>query len=127
MSCLILILASTALRSQMEVGDAYFKLVNEKEVEIVTLPALVKRAKLSWVYTKAVIQEYRENSYLADPFVKHEACLKGWVSLQLEVNGEMFLLSLWAEGLSWSNLDYMKQLYITYGRVFSSSFVSRWF
>jgi hypothetical protein len=117
------------LPKKMEVGVAFLELVEEKGgARHVSVKNVSKRAKVSWYYAKAVMKEYKETDYLTDPFEVHDEILKARATtLHLHVEEEMFLLALRAESPKRPNIDYIKELYETYGRVVSSSFISRWF
>ena len=116
------------LRRKMEVGIAYLELVEEQGIQNVSIQAVAEKAKVGWHFANAIIDEYKATDFLADPFIKHEATIKARAtSLHLHVKEEMFLLSLRAEDATRPNLDYIKNLYETYGRVVSSPFITTWF
>jgi hypothetical protein len=118
------------LPKKMEVGVAFLELVEEKNGEHrVTVKDVAERAKVSWHYANAVMKEYKETDYLADPFQVHDETIKAraTTTLHLNVEEEIYMLALRAEDPKQPNIDYIKELYESYGRMVSSSFITRWF
>ena len=115
------------LPKKMEVGVAYLELLAEKG-DTTTIKDVAEKSKVSWFYANAVVDEYKANGYLDDPTIIHnERNLARNPIQHLSIEEEVFLLSLRAEDAKRPNLDYIKHLHETYGRVVSSSFITRWF
>jgi hypothetical protein len=64
------------LRRKMEVGIAYLELVEEKGEHNVSVTAVAKRARVGWVFAKAIINEYKDNNFLEELSVKMGAGIK---------------------------------------------------
>jgi hypothetical protein len=95
----------------MDVGVDFLELIEEKNgVHRVTVKDVAERANVSWHYANAVMKEYKETDYLADPFEIHDESIKAHVTtLHLNVEEEMmFMLALRAEDPKRSNIDYIK-------------------
>jgi hypothetical protein len=56
------------LPKKMEVRVAYLELVEENGEHRMTVKDVLERAKVSWHYANAIMKEYKESDYLADPF-----------------------------------------------------------
>jgi len=127
-----------------EVGRRY-GIVKKREVALaflrlqatspdpVSIKLLARQAKVGWEYAKSVVLELIANggsiSNLVDPAITyHNKTTKdGNYRCRLSAEEEMFLLSLRAEDGKRPNLSYIHELFVSYGKVVSSSFMSRWF
>jgi hypothetical protein len=122
-----------SLAKKREVALTFFLLREETESFYPTVRSVAKRAKVGWRYADSVIRELGDNgesiANLIDPAIIHhkKTTKDGEYRCFLSPEEEIFILSLRAEDGRTPNLEYIRQLNLSYGRVVSSSFISYWF
>jgi transposase len=121
------------LAKKREVALAFFQLREENPPCDPSVQRVAERAKVGWHYADSVIKELRDNgeslANLIDPAIIHhqKTTNDGEYRCFLSPEEEMFLLSMRAEDGRRPNISYIHQLFLSYGRVVSSSFISLWF
>ena len=111
-----------------EVALEYLRLVNRRGTTRVCISEVAKRSKVSWKFASKVVKEYEESMTLRDPkdeLKENTEARTG--SKLLTIEEEVYLLALRAEDPSRTNLEYIQCLQSTYGRLVSSSFITKWF
>jgi hypothetical protein len=121
------------LGKKREVALAFLQLKDELWPSYPTITDVAKQARVGWNYANRVVGELREKgeslAHLSDPAVTHyeKTSRDGVYHSFLTPEEEMFLLSLRAEDGRRPNISYIHELFVAYGRIVSSSFVSLWF
>ncbi len=113
---------------KLEIGYDYLDLCIEMWPTRPTHRQAAKKAKVCTKSIRKIIMELENTGSLQDPdLINSEKMRTREKQFYLEPSEELFLLALRAENPGRPNREYVAQLYITYGTIVSTSFISVWF
>jgi hypothetical protein len=117
-----------SMPKKLEIGYDYLDLCIEMWPTRPTHRQAAKKEKVCTKSIRKIIMELENTGSLQDPdLINSEKMRTREKQFYLEPSEELFLLALRAENPGRPNREYVAQLYITYGTIVSTSFISVWF
>jgi hypothetical protein len=116
--------------TKLRVGGLFLDLMEEATVAEPSITQLAKEAKVSWDYAAKVVDELKTNGNIISPStlkLKKNTRVGIGSVVRLTIAEEEYLLGLRADAPNRPNLDYVSSLHQRFGKMVSSSFLTKWF